>query len=65
MTTHDILRDFRKKAPVSESDMDVFLEIARPCSFRKNEIILSQGNTKSPLMLIKKGCVMTYHGADG
>ncbi|WP_051296246.1 Crp/Fnr family transcriptional regulator [Eisenibacter elegans] len=48
-------------SPISTEEMALFFELGLLRKFKKNALVLRQGEDISPFMFIKRGCLMTYH----
>jgi CRP-like cAMP-binding protein len=57
----ELLSNFRIHVSISQEEVQRFIELAPPISVKKNGYIVRQGEDVSPLILVKNGCLMTYH----
>lgn len=60
----ELLANFRKHIDISPALVEKFMEIVPPQKVKKNGVIVEQGIDVSSLILIKNGCLMTYHEDD-
>lgn len=57
----ELLANFRKHIDISPAQVEKFMEMVPPQKVKKNGTIIKQGEAVSTLLLIKNGCVMTFH----
>lgn len=61
MTEEEIVKNLFEKIGVESCDVDAFFDLAEAKSVKKNEYITAQGDHHVPFILVKTGCLMTYH----
>lgn len=61
MERDKITQNFRRHTAVTESDMDLFFELAKMKSLEKNEMLIEQDQPGAALTLVVSGCLMTYY----
>lgn len=61
MTQEEITQNLFDKIGVESCDVDVFFELAELRKVKKNQYITRQGDQHVPFVLVKEGCLMTYH----
>ncbi|MEX2477780.1 MAG: Crp/Fnr family transcriptional regulator [Gracilimonas sp.] len=57
----EIVHNLRKYVALSDEQISIFFKNAEMVRLKKNQHLILQGDTESPLALIKSGCLMTYH----
>lgn len=60
----ELVSNFRHHVDISQEEVKRFMEMAPPIAVKKNTIIIEQGKESSPLLLVKNGCLMTYHQSE-
>ena len=61
MTQEEITEHLAKTIGTTLEDVEAFFSLAEARSLRKNEYITVQGDHHVPFVLVKTGCLMTYH----
>ncbi len=61
MDRKEIIKNFRRYVDLSDEQADLFFKYAERKSLKKNDMLVRQGEDQCPLVLIKSGCLMTYH----
>ena len=61
MTKEEITQNLFDKIGAESCDVDVFFELAELQKVKKNQHITGQGDSHVPFILVKEGCLMTYH----
>jgi CRP-like cAMP-binding protein len=56
----DIVENLRKYVPFTKEEIQSFYNVSKHSIYRKNEILVERGQTESPFIYIRKGCLMTY-----
>ncbi len=61
MTESQIIQNIRKHTPLAEADTTTLFSFFTYRKLRKNEVVMAQGANPALFVLIKSGCLMTYH----
>lgn len=61
MDIEEISAKLREKTGMSEEEVEVFFDLAQYSKVGKNSYVERQGDSKVHFVLIKSGCLMTYH----
>jgi CRP-like cAMP-binding protein len=57
----DIDENLRKYVPFTKEEIQSFYNVSKHSVYRKNEILVERGQSVSPFIFIRKGCLMTYY----
>ncbi|MCU0418914.1 MAG: Crp/Fnr family transcriptional regulator [Cyclobacteriaceae bacterium] len=61
VTESEIIRNIQKHTALNTTDAAVLFSFFTLRKLRKNETLMAQGDTPALFVLIKSGCLMTYH----
>lgn len=61
MTQQEIKEHLAKTIQTDLQEVETFFDLAEAKSVKKNEYITAQGDHHVPFILVKTGCLMTYH----
>lgn len=61
----DILKHLKQLLPLSDSELEDFINNFRTVHLKKGEYFIKEGQLKKELGLIVKGCMLCYYNKDG